>query len=118
MALQGDLTRRLSGQATDRKRIAGQADRTRRLMKTALQWGCPFVVYWEMYNNEVETDGKQRGFWLIDDKAVKQPVYHLHQRFLQWARGYVAGIAKTERRLPSFDEYRKKAVEFLDGYRE
>jgi hypothetical protein len=95
-----------------------QAERSRRLMKTALQWGCPFVLYWEMYNNEVDKDGQQRGFWLIDDEGVKQPVYHLHQRFLQWARGYVAGFARTERRLPSFDEYRKKAVEFLDGYRE
>ncbi len=95
-----------------------QADRSRRLIKTALQWGCPFVLYWEMYNNEVDKDGKQRGFWLIDDKGVKQPVYYLHQRFLQWARDYVAAFAKTAHRLPTFDEYRKKAVEFLDAYRE
>jgi hypothetical protein len=95
-----------------------QAARTRRLIKTALQWGCPFVLYWEMYNNEVDKDGKQRGFWLIDDKGVKQLVYYLHQRFLQWARWYVAEFAKTEHRLPNFDEYRKQAVEFLDGYRE
>jgi hypothetical protein len=95
-----------------------QAARSRQLMKTALQWGCPLVLYWEMYNNEVDKDGKQRGFWLIDDKGVKQPLYYLHQRFLQWTRGYVANFAKSTRRLPTFDEYRKKAVEFLDGYRE
>jgi hypothetical protein len=70
-----------------------------------------------MYNNEVDKDGKQRGFWLIDDKGVKQPVYYTHQRFCQWARGYVAKYAKTAHRLPAFDEYRKKAVEFLEGYR-
>jgi hypothetical protein len=92
-----------------------QAARTRRLMKTALQWGCPFVLYWEMYNNEVDKEGKQRGFWLIDDKGVKQPVYHLHRRFLEWARDYVVGVAKTAHRLPTFDEYRRKAVEFLDA---
>jgi hypothetical protein len=94
-----------------------QEARSRRLIKTALQWGCPFVLYWEMYNNEVDKDGKQRGFWLIDDKGVKQPVYYTHQRFCQWARGYVAKYAKTAHRLPAFDEYRKKAVEFLEGYR-
>lgn len=94
-----------------------QDARSRRLIKTALQWGCPFVLYWEMYNNEVDKDGKQRGFWLIDDKGVKQPVYYTHQRFCQWARGYVAKYAKTALRLPTFDEYRKKAVEFLEGYR-
>jgi hypothetical protein len=94
-----------------------QASRTRRLIKIALQWGCPFVLYWEMYNNEVEKDGKQRGFWLIDDQGVKQPVYYLHQRLLQWARGYVAEFAKAEHRLPTFDEYRKKAVAFLDADR-
>jgi hypothetical protein len=95
-----------------------QADRSRRLIKTALQWGCPLVLYWEIYNNEVDKDGTQRGFWLIDDKGVKQPVYYLHQRLLQWARGYVAEHLKTKFRLPAFDEYRQKAVEFLDAYRE
>jgi hypothetical protein len=68
-----------------------------------------------MYNNEVDKEGKQRGFWLIDDKGVKQPVYHLHRRFLEWARDYVVGVAKTAHRLPTFDEYRRKAVEFLDA---
>ncbi len=95
-----------------------QAARTQQLIRTALQWGCPFVLYWEMYNNELDKDGKQRGFWLIDDKGVKQPVYYLHQRFLRWARGYVAETVKRSHRLPTFDEYRRKAVEFLDAYRE
>lgn len=95
-----------------------QAARSRRLIRTALQWGCPFVLYWEMYNNEVDKDGKQRGFWLIDDKGVKQPVYYVHQRLLQWARGYVAEYVRTEHHPPSFDAYRKKAVEFLDAWKE
>jgi hypothetical protein len=97
---------------------AEQAATSRRLMTTALRWGCPFVLYWEMYNNEVDADGKQRGFWLIDDKGVKQPVYYLHQRFLQWARGYVGEFVRRPKRLPTFEEYRLKAVDFLDAYRE
>ena len=47
---------------------------SRRVMRAGLEWGCPFVLYWEMYNNEVR-DGRQRGFWLIDNEGRKQPVY-------------------------------------------
>lgn len=35
----------------------------------------PYILYWQMYNNEVK-DGKQEGFWLINDKNEKQPLYH------------------------------------------
>ena len=96
-----------------------QADRSRRLMKTALQWGCPFVLYWEMYNNEVDEDGKQRGFWLIDDKGVKQPVYYMHQRLLQWARGYVAEhVEDRSTACPPLTSIARRRSEFLDAYRE
>lgn len=58
-----------------------QADQTRAIFKAAMNWGCPFVLYWEIYNNEV-TDQGQRGFWLIDDTGAKQPAYYDHQNFL------------------------------------
>ena len=103
------------GYPASRHAPAEQAARTRQVIRAALQWGCPFVLYWEMYNNELDKDGKQRGFWLIDDQGVKQPVYYTHQRFLQWARGWVADFAKRAHRLPTFDEYRGKAIEFLDA---
>ena len=89
---------------------------SRRLIRTALQWGCPFVLYWEMFNNEVDKDGKQKGFWLIDDKGVKQPVYDLHHRFLQWARDCVAAAVEKSGRPPAFDDYRRQAVAFLDRW--
>jgi len=53
--------------------------RTRQVMRAGLKWGCPFVLYWEMYNNEVGKSGDQTGFWLIDDHNTKQPVYFTHQ---------------------------------------
>lgn len=86
---------------------------SRQVMKAGIEWGCPLVLYWEMYNNEVE-EGKQRGFWMIDDKGVKQPVYDTHQQFYKWAGKFVSGsIAKTGR-LPSNDEFRKEAAGFMD----
>jgi len=91
-----------------------QDEKSRAVMRTGLDWGCPLILYWELYNNERDADGKQRGFWLIDDKNVKQPVYHTHQKLYAWARGYIAGFTKRERRAPTFDEYRKEAVKWLD----
>jgi hypothetical protein len=31
---------------------------SRRMMRAGLGWGCPFVLSWEIYNNEVK-DGRQ-----------------------------------------------------------
>lgn len=86
---------------------------TRQVMRAGLSWGCPFVLYWEMFNNEVTKDGKQRGFWLIDDKNVKQPVYATHQRFYAQARRYVADFQKTRHRLPTRAEFGAAAIPWL-----
>jgi hypothetical protein len=93
-----------------------QDERSREVMKAALRWGCPFALYWEMYNNEVK-DGKQRGFWIIDDKNIKQPVYYTHSRLCEWGRKFVGDAIKSAGRPPSFDDYRRAAVEFLEQMR-
>ena len=38
-------------------------------MRIGLEWGCPFVLCWQMYNNEF-ADGRENGYWLIDEKVV------------------------------------------------
>jgi hypothetical protein len=35
-----------------------------------------------MYNNEVR-DGRQRGFWLIDNEGRKQPAYFTLQKYYE-----------------------------------
>ncbi len=40
-----------------------------------MQTGVPYILYWEMYNNEV-ANNEQQGFWLINDKDQKQPLYY------------------------------------------
>ena len=65
-----------------------------------------------MYNNEVK-DGKQVGFWLIDDKGAKQPVYHLLHDFLAQAKTYTADFQKSHNRPPTEAEYRQKALSLL-----
>jgi hypothetical protein len=88
---------------------------SRELIKEAVRWGCPFVLYWEMYNNELDKDGKQRGFWLIDDKGVKQPVYHTHEKLCQWGRTYVAKELKNRGAVPAFEQYQRKLLEYLEA---
>jgi hypothetical protein len=65
-----------------------------------------------MYNNEFKA-GKENGYWLIDDKGVKQPLWHTHHRFYREARRYVADFQQKEGRPPPAEEYRKYAVALL-----
>jgi len=88
---------------------------SRQVMRAGLAWGCPFVLYWEMYNNEVGQDGAQRGFWLIDDQGAKQPVYETHHAYYRWARNWAAEFRAREGRLPTFDEFREASVAYLDA---
>lgn len=90
-----------------------QDARSCRVLRTALEWGCPFALYWELYNNEVQ-EGKQVGFWMIDDHRKKQPVYETHRRYYSWAKGYLAGFEREHRRLPTRAEFGKAAVVWLD----
>jgi hypothetical protein len=93
-----------------------QQDRlARQVIRAGLEWGAPLILYWELYNNEVEADGRQRGYWLIDDKGVKQPVYDTHASFLAWARDAAAATKRQSGRPPSAAEFRAAAIDFLDA---
>lgn len=74
----------------------------------ALEWGCPFVLYWEIYDNEAEEGGANpKGYWMIDNKGVKQPIYKSHYDYYNWARQYVS------EKHPSDKEFRIAAAEYL-----
>jgi len=92
-----------------------QDRKSRDVLRVALEWGCPFALYWEIYNNEQDKGGHagQLGFWMIDDKGVKQPIYYTYQRFYQQAHAYVQDFTKSHGRPPTAEEYAKEAVEFL-----
>jgi hypothetical protein len=94
---------------------AEQDVKSKEVIAAAVRWGCPFVLYWELYNNEVTREGKQRGFWLIDDKGVKQPVYETHRKACQWGRSYVAELLQRSQRPPTTDEYRQALLRQMFG---
>ena len=85
------------------------------IMQWALEWGCPFVLYWEIYCNEIDpAKGKHRGYWLIDDHGAKQPAWHRHRDFLAKANRFVEDFEKANGRLPSQPEYNREAASWLN----
>jgi hypothetical protein len=88
----------------------------RAFFKTAISWGSPFVLYWEMYNNEINaTNNQQRGFWLINDKNEKQPLYYTFTRFYDAAKQYVARYKLINKTLPNYLEYAGWAANYLSS---
>lgn len=88
---------------------------TKVVCKAALQWGCPFALYWEMYNNEYNAGLKQQmGFWMIDDKNVKQPVYFTHLDYFRNARKYLGEYMLSHKKLPAQKEFNKAALKWLE----
>ena len=81
-------------------------------MHIGLQWGCSFVLCWQMYNNETK-DGEEHGYWLIDDKGVKQPLWHTHHRFYREPIRYVTDFRQEEGRQPTAEDYRTYAAPLL-----
>ena len=90
--------------------------RTRWLLKAALQWGCPFVLYWQFYCNEKTEDHANRpaGYWMIDDKNKKQPVYFTYIEFYKKARAFIEKFQKKNDRQPTQEEFNQQAIKWLD----
>ena len=91
-----------------------QKECSKRIMKWGLEWGCPFILYWELYCNEIESKtGEHRGFWLIDKDGDKQPAWDLHRDFLKKANRFVRVFEKKNGRLPTQAEYNREAAAWL-----
>ena len=86
--------------------------RSRQVMRIGLEWGCPFILCWQMYNNEF-SNGVENGYWLIDNHGVKQPLWHTHADFYREARRYVADCKRRMGRLPTEAVFRRYALGLL-----
>jgi len=94
-----------------------QSNYTASTMKWALEWGCPFVLYWELYCNEIDSKtGKHRGYWLIDDTGEKQPIYDFHKSFLEKANAFVEAYKNEHGALPKQDVFNQIAAEWIQPY--
>lgn len=81
-------------------------------IKAAMEWGCPFILQWELYCNEIE-DGRHRGFWLIDDQGHKWPVYQTFKSYFQKARAFVSSQLVADGKVPSRDAFLEKAPQWV-----
>jgi hypothetical protein len=53
------------------------ADSVRRTIRDGLAWGCPYLVYWQVFDNECKQGkGDCRGFWLIKPSGEKSALWH------------------------------------------
>lgn len=88
--------------------------KSRQIMRIGLEWGCPFILCWQMYNNEW-TDGHENGYWLINDRNEKTQLWHTHHAFYQKARQWLKASQERERQLPDPATFRRFALESLAG---
>jgi hypothetical protein len=86
--------------------------RSRQVMRVGLEWGCPFVLSWAMYNNEFK-DGVENGYWLIDNHGVRQPVWHTLAAFYREARRYLTDYKVRTGKLPPDADFRRFALSLV-----
>ena len=90
-----------------------QVTKTKWVARTAMAYGCPFVLWWEMYNNEIDAKTNQQvGYWLITDKNVKTELYLVLQVFYNESREYLKQFKNQNKKLPSQQQYLKDALGF------
>lgn len=82
-------------------------------IKAALEWGTPFILYWEMYNNEIKKETQEQvGYWLIDDKGKKQPIWYTHNSFYKEGESFVKKYIRENGKAPDYNTFAKNAVNF------
>ncbi len=91
----------------------GQKVESLKFAKAALEWGCPFVLCWQLYDNEL-VDGKYNGFWLIDNHGKKQPFFQALENYFSDARLYVQEQIEEKRSVPNRQKFNRRAREILN----
>lgn len=86
-----------------------QKNRSIQFMQAALKRGCPFVLYWQLYDNEL-VDGKYKGYWLIDNEGKKYPLFNAMTYFFAESKKYLG----EKNQLPERSVFNRKARGILD----
>ncbi len=89
-----------------------QKSKSLEFTQAALEWGCPFVLYWQLYDNELVGE-KYNGFWLIDDHGEKQPLFQALENYFSDTRLYVQKQIAENRSVPNRQKFNRRAREIL-----
>lgn len=86
---------------------AQQEPSTRLYIQSLLNYrnALPFILFWEIYNNETNPDGSLKNYCLIDAANHPTPCFDLHQRFINHARLAAARFKELNGRLPTDGEF-------------
>ncbi|TSA32919.1 MAG: hypothetical protein D4R66_05350 [Opitutales bacterium] len=68
-----------------------------------LSWRPAMVLYWQFYNNEMK-DNQQVGFWLVDNKNKKTPLFETFRGLYEQQEKLAKQIKLNARRLPTLEE--------------
>ena len=75
------------------------------------------ILYWEMYSNEQDDKGTNKGYWLIDDKGEKWKLYYSFKAFYGNAKEYVRAYIATHGKTPDTAHFNAWASKFLSTLR-
>lgn len=82
---------------------AGHERRNREIIGKLLSWRPAMVLFWQYYNNEV-VDGRQVGFWLVDDRNQRTPLHGTMVALFTAQEAAAKDLRLRLRRLPNTDE--------------
>ncbi|WP_192879338.1 cellulose binding domain-containing protein [Microbulbifer sp. A4B17] len=89
---------------------------SRNVIKTALQWGTPFILYWQMYDNEYDSwINDFTGYWLVDKDGNKKEIYNTHQKYYKDAKTFLNNYYLENSSLPSESEFRSYALKWFES---
>ena len=86
--------------------------KNREIIVKLLSWRPPLVLYWQFYNNEVK-DGRQAGFWLVDDRNNRTPLYDTFRDLYAAQEAAATESRGRLRRLPALEEMAVFSEEWL-----
>jgi len=84
-------------------------------IQATVEWGCPFILYWQIYENEANESENGRGQGLIDNSGRKTLLHDFLQKFLNESNGYIVKSEGQKGTPPTETEYRRFAVRLLSG---
>ncbi|MBN1480839.1 hypothetical protein JXA70_11240 [candidate division KSB1 bacterium] len=83
--------------------------------QAALEWGTPFCLYWEFYNNVIENN-RHAGFWMVDSANVEQPVYTSHKNYYEWCVTWLRHFQEQHNVILPDSLFRVAAVSWLNEH--
>lgn len=84
----------------------------RDIIATSLDWGTPFVIYWQIFDN-IKNEKPSIGCWLINNEGVRQPVFYTYQNFYKDSHQYIADYRRKNGTDPSLQTFQKFAVQWF-----